>query len=252
MVNGIAQKELEQIIDIIVKDTFTRISIAYELHKESDNNRAMSTPKKGESRLVFPSYYKNGEKNGTRISEQELRFAFVEAFNDYCDNHKETNLFYSIETPTQDTYSGFSKKPIINRKSGKGKGRSAEFDLVIYDQHLNRVCLIEFKANNASKTDHDKDLLKLNNETEGREKDTLRYFIEVIKSYSETNEGKNDTIKSLREKFYVKSLKNRIKKDCKIDIGDFVKVYCYALEGCSNNPNGKKDISAKLLNTDLK
>ena len=46
--------------------------------------------------MVFPKY-RNKE---TRVSEQELRFAFIEAFNEL---NKENNwgLYYSVETPTE-------------------------------------------------------------------------------------------------------------------------------------------------------
>lgn len=51
----------------------------------------------------FPKYsgrYRNGE---TRISEQELRFIFVEQFNKYCKNNS-WNAYYSVETPTEEKY----------------------------------------------------------------------------------------------------------------------------------------------------
>lgn len=194
--------------------------------------------------LFFPAYYKKGEIKDTRISEQELRFAFVEEFNSYCEKNQ-IKLFYSIEAPTKDTYSGFTDEPIINHE--KGKGRSAEFDLVIYDEDLNRECLIEFKANNASEIDHNKDFLKLNNKAEG-EKDVLRYFIEIIKSYSEFDNDKNDTISSLKKKFDVTGLKKRILEVCKTDIGDYTQIRCYALKGKSSKKTRNKgeDISDKF------
>lgn len=202
------EKEVLKIhIEQIVEETFKTLANVY-------NNREPNGFKKGKSRLVFPSYYKDGEATETRISEQELRFAFVEVFNKYCDDN-ELNLFYSIETPTKRKYINFSndKKPQDDKD-----GRSAEFDLVIFDENGERKCLIEFKANNADEHDHWKDFVKLNNENEGGE-EVLRFFIEVIKSYTE------DTIVSLKDKL-------------KHNEGDLKASFCcVALEGKSKHGN---------------
>ena len=217
-------EELQHIIEKIVKDAFDRIEYAYQHHRERKQN--MNKDKIVEqmplTRLVFPRYSKDGELSGdTRISEQELRFVFVEAFN-ASDDVKKQKLFYSIETPTKEKYSGFSstaKKKATPKHDPSGQ--SGEFDLVIFNDELERVCLIEFKANNASKIDHEKDLLKL--EIEGER--ILRYFIEVIKAYSESeNDGDNKqktTIESLKEKFKLHNKENK------------TVIKCYALEGKS-------------------
>ena len=68
------------------------------------------------------------------------------------------------------------------------------------DNIFKRRCLIEFKANNASKLDHKKDFVKLENSVERKktvkeEEDVkLCYFIEILGSY---NKG---TISSLQGK----------------------------------------------------
>ena len=194
----------------------------YTHHKEGVDSNLPLPINKG-SRLVFPAYYENKEPKGTRISEQELRFAFVEEFNCYCEENSK-NLFYSVETPTKEKYSGFSDVP----KQDDG-GRSAEFDMVIYDENLNRVCLIEFKANNADKVDHEKDFLKLDVDEKDNE-NVLRYFIEIVKSY------KDRTIKSLKENKF------------KYNRGNLPQIRCYALEGESSGKtkNQGEDISSKF------
>jgi len=48
--------------------------------------------------LIFPNK-ETAKGSVKRISEQELRFLFVEEFKKLC-----TDLFYSIETPTEDKY----------------------------------------------------------------------------------------------------------------------------------------------------
>ena len=243
------KEELKNHMDEIIRLTFIRLSDAYK-NQEVNNKKFEkvggrlifpSYNKKIEirkSRLVFPSYYKEKEPTETRISEQELRFIFVEVFNAYCDQ-KELDLYYSVETPTKDTYINFAdskEDPMPANKSDDKKGRSAEFDLVIFDEEGNRRCLVEFKAKNAGDHDHWKDFVKLNNPNEGGN-EVLRYFIEVIKSYND------NTIISLKGK----------EKDGKLSKNHTIKAsfHCYALEGESkrgdDNQRKGEDISYKFI-----
>lgn len=221
------KEELKEHMDEIIRLTFERLGNAYK-------NQEVSKSKfeNGGSRLVFPSYYnKDEEATETRISEQELRFTFVEVFNAYCDLYN-LALFYSVETPTMDTYSNFANSK--ENPMRDDSGRSAEFDLVIFDEERKRRCLVEFKANNASEHDHWKDFVKLNNPNEDKS-DVLRYFIEVIKSYTEN--GDHSTVCSLNSK-----IKNHLGN---------VSFHCYALEGESKRGSvGQtegKDISVKIV-----
>jgi len=148
-----ANQELITEIDNIINNAVKRIKFAYQYRKEAcDNAKDRDSIKKIEHNistlLVFPSYSENNELNGnTRISEQELRFAFVEAFND-SNYMKNNNYFYSIETPTRYKYSNFSsstkEKPTFNED-----GKSGEFDLVIFDKKLNNT--ISFKIEEGQK-----------------------------------------------------------------------------------------------------
>ena len=183
-------EDLKRSINNIIENTFELVQEAYK-HNEAKPENIGGKWERTSTRLIFPKY---GEPQGNkiRISEQELRFAFVEAFNQYCNNPaNRCNLFYSVETPTLKKYSGFSKKGETPKENEKG--RSAEFDLVIYNENLKRVCLIEFKAKNANEKNHWKDFVKLNNEHEGDE-NVLRYLIEILKSYN------NTTINNIKEK----------------------------------------------------
>lgn len=207
-------EELKPHIDKIIKLAFERVQYAYDNNKETEPTENSEH----KTRLVFPSY----SHPETRKSEQELRFCFVEAFNDYVVKEK-LPLYYSVETPTRDKYSGFSKKT----PQRDNNGRSGEFDLVVFeleDGTMKRRCLIEFKANNAYHYEHKKDFVKLNNEQEWcnrneKEKDVLlRYLIELIDGYDKR------TISSLKKKT------KEIKKDT-----NFV---CYSLNG--------EDISDKI------
>ena len=215
---------LKGIIDDIVVDAFNRINYAYQHHREGIKNEDVE-PNEGETktRIIFPCYCK--DNCDTRISEQELRFAFVEAFN-ASQAVKDENLFYSIETPTRLKYKDFSSDPKQDES-----GRSGEFDMVIFNEDQERVCLIEFKANNADETDHEKDFLKLEKEGDG----ILTYFIEVLKSYT-TGEEETKTIGSLKRKI---KLNNKDGKTL---------IRCYALEGNRWSKDKKgEDISNKLI-----
>ncbi len=174
----------EHIEDIIGK-TFETIQDAYDYQTES--NPKLDDPRRKKlSRIIFP----RKRKEPIRVSEQELRFVFVEQLNN--EINKGWDVYYSVETPTKDLYSGFKNKKDTKPKRDE-HGRSGEFDLVIFDNSLKRIALIEFKANNASLHEHKKDFVKLNNEKEGDE-NVLRYFIEITKTYE------NETLSNLHGK----------------------------------------------------
>jgi len=183
------EKNLKEVINEIITATFNRLNSVYKEHKEGKCSGI--SPSEENSRLVFPMYGPH-RGNETRISEQELRFAFVEEFYNYC-NENNCNLFYSVETPTRDKYSGSSNNDKGKDPQTNPNGRSGEFDLVIFNEKMERVCLIEFKANNSRYTQHKKDFIKLNNKEEG-DASVLRFFIEIVKNYDD------DTIKNLKEK----------------------------------------------------
>ena len=213
---------LRDVMEDIISNTFKRLSNVYNEHREGKDSDIK--PTKEGSRLVFPMYGQHRD-NETRISEQELRFAFVEEFNK-SEGAKALNLFYSVETPTRDKYSGFSQGK-DNTPAQDDKGRSGEFDMVIYNNKLERVCLIEFKANNSAKNQHAKDFVKLNNYKEGDET-VLRYFIEVIKAYDD------DTIVNLKDKLGSNKCLKAIFK-------------CYVLEGERNSgQRGGEEITDKI------
>lgn len=212
---------LKGIIDDVVVDAFSRINYAYQHHREGVKNEDVA-PVAGETktRIIFPRY-SNGE---TRISEQELRFTFVEAFN-ASQAVKDNNLFYSIETPTALKYKGFSTEP-----KQDDDGRCGEFDMVIFNDKQERVCLIEFKANNANPIEHKKDFLKLNKEGDG----ILTYFIEILKSYT-AGDKETTTIGSLKRKINLNDKESR------------TLIRCYALEGIRGSKDQKGEDISRLL-----
>jgi hypothetical protein len=121
--------------------------------------------------VKFPKY-KNGE---IRISEQELRFVITNLHGQFSH----PNLYYSIETPTENDYS-FDK-------NAKGK-RSAASDLSFYHND-EKVLNIEFKAHNPEQNAIDKDIEKLASES------CNGAWIHIFK-----NEDRG-TVKTLFEKF---------------------------------------------------
>ena len=132
--------------------------------------------------LVFPRYFHSAaasESEKTRISEQELRFAFVQAFNELVDNY-----FYGIEVPTKDRYRFNDENGKINPTINEN-GRSGSFDMVIYDDRLRRVGLIEFKASYPDAGYFAKDFLKLANPVEDIHVIGIKsYFIHIVKNFS--------------------------------------------------------------------
>jgi hypothetical protein len=192
-------------IEQIIENTFKVLKEVHSKQKEGYNQY----PSGNKSRIIFPQYrkeYRNGE---TRLSEQELRFIFVEQFNKYCDN--KLSWFYSVETPTEHKYI-FSERGVKNSNpnmtDNKGEGQSAMVDFAIHDETLKRIALVEFKALNPHKLSFIKDFKKLNAEPVEN-----TYFIMYIKSCD---------LRTI----------NNLKQKVKSSIGK-AKFYCYDLESCN-------------------
>lgn len=172
-------KDNKEIILDIISEAFKHVKNAYELSKEPNSSK--------DSRLIFPKKRDESirvSEPNIRVSEQELRFAFVEEFLKYVKKKKK-DWYYAVEVPTKIKYDFSDKK---NPKvAEEGKGKSASFDLAIYakgDNNFNLIALLEFKAGNPKKFDYHKDLVKLENEKEG-DNEVLRFFIEIVKNADE-------------------------------------------------------------------
>ena len=187
-------------IENIITQTFNVIAEVYQTNSEKQLG-GFSAQK---SRILFPMK----RDKQTRISEQELRFVFIEQFNQYVHNHPEWNVYYSVETPTENGYSGFDT---INPKcEGRNGGRSGCVDMCIHNSVGERICMIEFKANNQGEPTYTKDFCKLTNE-----KVELAYFLQIIENdnsgtvpniIEKTKASKGDSIHycyCLRKKDYV-------------------------------------------------
>ena len=201
-------------IQEIIKRTFKVIKNVYDNQREGNGGKGSKRDYCGsQSRIIFPQY-SNGE---TRISEQELRFIFVEQFNKYCQEES-WNAYYSVETPTKIKYVFSEKGSKVNPRvanENKKEGQSAMVDLCIHDASFNRIALIEFKALNPGKAAYAKDFCKLSHEPT-----SLTFFIMIIENH---NDG---TIPSIQEKIKTK--------------GADTEFYCYDLkEG--------QDISTKII-----
>ena len=203
----IKMKTIETHINNIICETFKSLSDVYPKAGEK-SHRA-----NGKSRIIFPPYGDEKRDKELRFSEQELRFTFVEKFTEYCDNNK-LNHLYSVETPTNDAYL-FSEGEIVReiREEGENiklpcihnRGISANIDMVVHDENKHRICLIEFKANNPTPDEIEKDLVKLTNREEWDKvvkKPIPRYFIGMVKSSQpdETRESILGKIYDIRKK----------------------------------------------------
>lgn len=179
-------------IEKITKIAFAKVRYAYYKAKgeHSDDNKVRT-------KLVFPRYRDKDDnvKGEIRVSEQEFRFAFVEAFN---EETKGTNYTYSIETPTRDTYlfsEGItSSEHKLNEQLPciTEYGESANIDLVVYNGD-EIAALIEFKCGTPKSEDYEKDMVKLTNEKESDEQ-AQRYFLQLLES------SDDDTINNIKTK----------------------------------------------------
>ena len=173
-------------IDVIITNTFNTISEVYRTQME---NQKIGTYNNNSSRIIFP--LKRGRKDKKeefRISEQELRFVFVEEFNKYCS--KNWDAYYSVETPTSKRYDFSNKEMPCKVDYPNGQSAMVDFSIFLKEQDkLTRVALIEFKALNPDKQSYMKDYVKLLNEDQ-----KFVYFIMIVKSANDR------TIKSIAEK----------------------------------------------------
>lgn len=193
--------DIKNIINEITTKTFEVLKNVYANQKEGHE----FTQGANGSRLIFPHYstvYRDGE---TRISEQELRFVFIEQFNTYCVENN-LNWYYSVETPTEYKYT-FTDK---NNPHKDEDGQSAMFDLCIHNEKLERIALIEFKALNPDKFCYKKDFCKLEVEKEGKT-ELETFFIMMVKN------ADKGTLKSINAKIQNKDPKTIFR--------------CYKLEG---------------------
>ena len=174
-------------INDIVENTFKTIIEVYRTQKE---NKKIGTNNNSSSRIIFPLKRESKDKKEEfRISEQELRFVFVEEFNKYC-SEKEWDAYYSVETPTSKRYDFSNKENPCKVDYSEGQSAMVDFSIFLKEQDkLTRVALIEFKALNPDKQSYMKDYVKLLNEDQ-----KFVYFIMIVKSANDR------TIKSIAEK----------------------------------------------------
>lgn len=166
----------KEIIEKIIKGTFDNLK---ELYNKGND----------ELRIIFPNYTSRARKH--RISEQELRFAFVEQLL----HTPEAKLWhYSVETPTYYKY----RSARNGNEPGIDGSRSGKTDLTLYDNENNPIAFFEFKAGRLSPNDAKKifnreckyDVIKLVAESQYNE--CLGYSLHLI-------EKDDDKIKNFDE-----------------------------------------------------
>jgi hypothetical protein len=114
-------------------------------------NSTFSQINKDKTKMIFPSY----TSQVVRISEQEAKLCFCHVLE------KTTNdIYYSVETPTESTYS--FKDKILD--DGKMSARSDLSLYLIKNKKIVKYINCEFKHTNTTKKSIVKDFIKLNKE----------------------------------------------------------------------------------------
>lgn len=192
-------------------------------------------------RLIFPQKRKRNEDDESikRISEQEARIL-------YCNILNNLNYFYSIETPTKESYRQTGSTPL-----------SALSDVSIYryvNGSFEKLANIEFKAHNPTTKNISKDIEKLIKEDiEGNWFHILKninsgtlasVFNKFITSFDEYKDKRSEKcilfcfcilekkFSIIKEYFYKPSLSKKIK----IDVENF---FSMSKTDVSNNIEGK-------------
>lgn len=206
---------MNELIKEILKRTFDKLRKMYASRGELERLPKPSFPA---PQLIFPTY----RDKGVRISEQELRVAFIEMLANYCRENRIKDYNYSVETPTEDRYI-FSEKRI--KKDPKiGEGQSGNFDLTLFDNENKRLCLIEFKVGNVSEQAFKEVLAKLSNP---RETGGPRYIIHLVKERlsDACKENLNNAIKWLYEESQIYKVMN-VGYVCASLTGDMQPICC--------------------------
>jgi hypothetical protein len=172
-------------MDSNLKDALKEIIInTFKTIDEIYNNRYGKITYNNGSRLIFPCYSSQNKTNQNlvRVSEQELRFIFIETFCRYCKD-KKLDYYYSIETPSQYKYVFSEKiesgKPLPRKADKEDESPvSARFDMAIHNKDRKIVALIEFKNNESDSDKYEKDFIKLYEEKEDR----ICLFIDLIEA----------------------------------------------------------------------
>ncbi len=206
---------IETLMQEVLKRTFQIVQYAYDNHWEDRKNNTTELSKEdSRTLLVIPQYGEDRENNKeeNQVSEQLLRFAFVQAFHEYV-RYNGCKFFYAAEVPTI-------------KACGEQEKRSGDYDLVIYDAKLKRICLIELKEGNGVQKETEKDFIKLTKKEEGDE-NVQRYFIQLLES------SNDNTINNINDKLSnVKTSLCNKPNHCMP-----VHYYCYSLQhGSYNNP----------------
>jgi hypothetical protein len=205
-----------------------------------------------DERLIFPNIIPS-KKEGktfteeklqkyTRISEQELRFLFVEEFLKEPNN----GYYYSVETPTEKKYR-FGK----NNEDIKIDitGRSVSIDMCVFtrdsDNKYNLFFNIEFKNENASKKSVSKDILKLMHEKENGAFILLLKNTGTLNNLAETRFGVIDKL--------VESFEDHKSKQVQWNGGNkkFIELIILSLEEKENGKGQPFILSRTISNCDL-
>ena len=200
------KEELRGHIENIIQKTFQTIDNVYR-------ERIGGLVNNDKNRLIFP-FYNDGRI--VRVSEQELRFIFVDQFIQYCKKNKSFNYFYSIETPTRYCYrcsKDNNDTPRVGRTSDELKNdgislHSASIDLTIYSKDKKTcVAAIEFKKDGCRALELAKDFLKLSAEPG---ENMLRYLIMI----SDSPTLMEQKAKNGKEVGLLDALKNKLSEKC--------------------------------------
>lgn len=182
-----------EIIEEITRRSFKVIKKVYDFQREAKPENKKNLTEIG-SRILFPKYSehrKTSEKEKDRISEQELRFIFVEQLNKYA-YEKNIDLYYSVETPTKFYY----RSARNGNEPGLNGTRSGKIDLTLYDKNENPIAFFEFKSGSlASKIRELKyDILKLIMEA-SYNNNCLGYSLHLVKASTNKVTNFDDHIK---------------------------------------------------------
>jgi len=190
----------EIMIERLMIDSFVKLKESYEHRNE---NFLITVPKYADGRY--------------RLSEQEMRFAFVETLI-----RSNADYRYSVETPTSLKYRFSRDNRYITPE--EGDGQSALIDLSLYQG--DKTFHIEFKCGTANPHEYAKDFIKLNNEPA-----EASYFVNIFRAMDAGT--KQALMKNLFDNPYSINIGKAIFLGFDISTGDIYKIKDNRLEKVS-------------------
>ena len=122
-----------QIIEMIIQASLNEMFKIESEFKKNVTNEVLNT------KIIFPCKWKKNKPVGNRVSEQEVRFIFINKL----EKERRFDGYYSVEAPTRYKYRFYGEKePYVDVDDDSVNCSSASVDVCLYNKNFERVGLV--------------------------------------------------------------------------------------------------------------